>query len=256
MNQNRDPGGGWQGLPEQVKRLSVVIGILLVAVILVRFVLVPQSFFSTQLHQSSTIGRELARPASFGGVELCKECHEEIYDIRNKGFHKGLACESCHGPAARHADDPENVKPYAPRDRKFCPVCHAYDPSRPTGFPQINPTSHNPLKACITCHNPHDPVPPETPRECSACHAQIERTKSLSAHALLACTTCHNAPEQHKVSPRTALPTKPETREFCGQCHATGAANPDAPKVDLGSHGGTYLCWQCHYPHLPEGGRQ
>jgi hypothetical protein len=26
-----------------------------------------------------------------------------------------------------------------------------------------------------------------------------------------------------------------------------------APKVDMNQHGDTFLCWQCHYPHLPEG---
>ncbi len=23
--------------------------------------------------------------------------------------------------------------------------------------------------------------------------------------------------------------------------------------IDVDTHGGRYLCWQCHYPHLPEG---
>jgi len=132
-------------------------------------------------------------------------------------------------------------------------VCHAYDPSRPTGFPQINPTSHNPLKPCIACHNPHDPSPPQTPQSCSACHAQIERTKAVSSHALLACITCHTTPEQHKTTPRAALPTKPQTRDFCARCHATDSPVKDLPKVDIASHGMPYMCSQCHYPHLPEG---
>ncbi len=145
------------------------------------------------------------------------------------------------------------MKPPAPRDRKFCPVCHAYDASRPTGFPQINPTAHNPLKPCISCHNPHDPVPPRTPQACSACHGQIERTKAVSSHALLACTTCHVVPERHKTAPRTALPSKPETRDFCAKCHGKDSTRADAPKIDVSGHGNSYMCWQCHYPHLPEG---
>jgi DnaJ-class molecular chaperone len=216
-------------------------------------VLIPRAYFSTELHQSSTVKREAAKPVAFAGAAACRECHEEEDAKKAAGYHKGLACETCHGPSAGHAEDPMSVKPFAPRDRKFCPVCHAYDTARPTGFPQINPDSHNPLKPCITCHNPHDPVPPATPKDCSACHAQIARTKALSAHALLECTTCHTAPEQHWTAPRSALPSKPQTREFCGQCHATDASNPDAPKVDLATHGGQFLCWQCHYPHQPEG---
>jgi hypothetical protein len=240
-------------VPEQLRHLGVVVAILIVVVLALRFLVIPQSYFSTKMHRAATVKTETAKPISFAGMATCKECHADEYDTKMKGYHKGLACETCHGPSANHADDPTNIKPYAPRDRKFCPVCHAYDSARPTGFPQINPTLHNPLKPCISCHNPHDPVPPETPHECSACHAQIERTKAVSSHALLPCTTCHDASEQHKISPRSALPTKPQTRDFCGQCHATGASNPDSPKIDMATHGGSYLCWQCHYPHLPEG---
>jgi len=238
---------------EQVRRLGVVAAVLAGVVLPMRFVVIPPGYFSTRLHRASTVKREVAKPIRFAGMTTCRECHSDIYDKKAASYHRNLGCETCHGPSAKHAEDPMGVKPYAPRDRKFCPVCHAYDRSRPTGFPMINPTIHNPLKPCITCHNPHDPTPPEVPQECSACHAQIARTKAVSRHALLPCITCHQVSEQHKISPRSALPTKPQTREFCGQCHASGAPNPDAPKVDLASHGGTYLCWQCHYPHMPEG---
>ncbi len=239
-------------VPEQVQRIGVVVAFILAAVVAVRFVIVPRAYFSTAIHRSTTVDRETARTVNFAGMQACRECHDDIYEKKSKSFHRGLACEGCHGPSQKHAEDPMSVKPYAPRDRKFCPVCHAYDPSRPTGFPQINPQTHNPLQACITCHDPHDPTPPETPRECSACHAQIERTKAVSAHALLKCSTCHTASEKHRLDPRSAPPTKPQDREFCGQCHATGAAG-EAPKVDIGTHYAPYLCWQCHYPHLPEG---
>jgi hypothetical protein len=239
-------------VPEQVTRIAVVVAVILAAAFTLRFVALPQSYFSTAEHRRTTVKREIAKPVSFAGSQACRECHSEVFDAKSKGNHQNLGCETCHGPAAGHAADPGSVKPSAPRDRKFCPVCHAYDPSRPTGFPQINPTSHNPLKACISCHNPHAPVPPEVPAQCSACHQQIARTKALSSHALLECTECHTADEKHRVSPRDALPSKPETREFCGRCHAEGASNSEAPKVDLATHGGSYLCWQCHYPHLPE----
>ncbi len=240
-------------VPEQVARVAVVVALVAAVALLVRFVLIPRAYFSAALHQSDTVRREVAHPVRFAGASACQDCHAEEWEKKAQGYHKGLACETCHGPAAGHAEDPMSVKPFAPRDRKFCPVCHAYDAARPTGFPQINPESHNPLKPCIACHDPHDPVPPETPKECAACHAQIARTVALSAHALLPCATCHTASEQHRIAPRSALPGKPQTREFCGQCHAGGTANPDAPKVELASHGGGYLCWQCHYPHLPEG---
>ena len=240
-------------IPEQVSRLGVVVAFLAVVVLALRFVVIPQTYFSTALHEAATVRREAARPISFAGVATCKECHEDVFDTKARGFHRGLSCETCHGPAAGHADDPTNVKPEAPRDRKFCPVCHTYDSARPTGFAQINPDAHNPAIACISCHDAHDPVPPETPRDCSGCHAQIWNTKAVSSHARLECTTCHVASDTHKQKPRSSRPGKPETREFCGTCHASGDASKGIPQIDLSAHGGNYLCWQCHYPHLPEG---
>jgi DnaJ-class molecular chaperone len=218
-----------------------------------RFVFIPSSYFSRAVHRQSTVEREAAKPIHHAGATACQDCHYEIVETKGDGYHKTLACETCHGPSVAHTEEPFETKPFAPRDRKFCPVCHTYDAARPTGFPQINPAAHNPLEPCITCHNPHDPVPPETPRDCSACHAQIARTKAVSSHARLDCTTCHEAGEQHKIDPRSTRPSKPQTRDFCGRCHGTDSSEELAPKVDLSQHGQTYLCWQCHYPHLPEG---
>jgi hypothetical protein len=234
-----------------------VVAVLAVVTLVGRFVLLPDSVVSTPLHWAQAMERETAKPPKHAGMTACLRCHDDIGDKKAAGYHKGLSCEVCHGPALDHVKSPSKVKPPAPRDRKFCPVCHEYDPSRPTGFPQIDSTVHNPGKPCITCHDPHDPEPPKVPRECSACHGEIERTKSVSKHALIACTTCHTTPDRHKVDPRSALPTKPTDRAFCGKCHAEEGADKDAPKdarkIDLAKHGGRYLCWECHYPHLPEG---
>lgn len=240
-------------VPEQIQRLAIVVGLIVAAVLVGRFAVIPRSLVAHELHVKSTVEREAARPVKFAGSSACQDCHDDVVQKKAKSYHRNLSCEGCHGPALKHTEDPGSGKPGAPRDRKSCPVCHTYDAARPTGFPQINPTAHNPIKPCIACHNPHDPVPPRTPRECAACHAQIERTKAVSSHALLACTTCHVAPEQHKKSPRSALPSKPETREFCAKCHGKDSPQKEPPKIDVGSHGGTYQCWQCHYPHLPEG---
>jgi hypothetical protein len=150
--------------------------------------------------------------------------------------------------------------------RQPCLGCHRYLSARPTGFPQVLAESHNPLLPCAGCHQPHDPTPPETPSTCAACHASIARIKSVSHHAPVACEVCHDAPAEHRELPRSHLPSKPFQREFCGTCHAEGATVParirdvelgelaayEIPRIDLGSHGGTLLCWQCHYQHSPE----
>lgn len=240
-------------VPEQVTRIVAVMAVLAIGAVALRFYVIPRSYFSRSLHRQSTVEREVAKPIKFAGSQECRECHDDIFDTKSRGYHKTLGCESCHSPGVKHADEPYSAKAGSPQARKFCPVCHAYDSARPTGFPQINPTLHNPRKPCIKCHNPHDPVPPHVPRACSACHAQIARTKDVSSHALLGCAVCHTVSQQHRITPRNAVPTKPETRESCGKCHAEGSRDADIPKVDMEEHGGNYLCWQCHYAHLPEG---
>jgi hypothetical protein len=242
-------------LPEQVTRLGMVIAVLLAIVLSLRFLILPPSFFSARPHQAAKVEREMAKPLHYAGVASCRTCHAQQFDAKYTGFHRNIACENCHGPSAQHAADANAAAPPKPRERKFCLACHAYDASRPDGFPQVDPQKHNPGMQCVSCHDPHHPVPPSTPTECSGCHGRIAHTKASSVHASLPCSECHKVDPQHMVQPRSALPTKPDSREFCGRCHAVGSADPAASKarVDLASHGGTYVCWECHYAHLPEG---
>jgi len=242
-------------LPEQVTRLGFVIAAIAAVVLLLRLVVLPPSMFSAKPHQEAAVVREMAKPVRHAGVAVCRECHEEEYQEKYGGAHRNINCENCHGPSAAHAADENAAKPPRPREREFCLRCHAYDASRPNGFPQVDPQQHRPGKRCLSCHEAHDPVPPKTPETCGGCHGRIERTKALSAHALVECSACHAVDERHMTEPRLALPTKPTSREVCGRCHATDATDPEASKarVDLASHGRTYVCWECHYAHLPEG---
>jgi hypothetical protein len=221
-------------------------------VLLLRFVVLPEDMFSATPHQAAKALREMDKPLHYAGMPACRDCHSDIFETKYAGHHRNIGCENCHGAAATHASDPASGTPPLPTEREFCYACHAFDPSRPDGFPQIEPTEHNPGKKCIRCHDPHDPVPPVTPTECSGCHGVIAKTKALSSHAMVECTTCHVVSEQHFIDPRSALPDRPQNREFCGQCHAKDAMEGAAPKVDLASHGNSYQCWDCHYPHAPE----
>jgi cytochrome c553 len=242
-------------LPEQVTRLGFVIAAIIAVVLLLRLVVLPPSMFSAKPHQEAAVVREMAKPVRHAGVAACRECHEEQFQEKYGGAHRNINCENCHGPSAAHAADENAPKPPRPREREFCLRCHAYDASRPNGFPQVDPQQHRPGKKCLSCHEAHDPVPPKTPETCGGCHGRIERTKALSAHALVECSACHAVDERHMTEPRLALPTKPTSREVCGRCHAPDATDPAASKarVDLATHGRTYVCWECHYAHLPEG---
>ena len=241
-------------LPEQVVRLGVVIGALLAIVLTLRFAL-PASYFSARPHQAAKVEREMVKPLHYAGTASCRECHQDQVAAQYAGFHRSIGCENCHGPSAQHAAGDKTAAPRQDKDREFCLTCHAYNASRPNGFPQVDPQQHNARKQCVRCHDPHDPKPPEAVKDCGGCHGRIERIKAVSTHVALPCSECHKADEQHLLRPRSALPSKPDGREFCGRCHAVSATDPVASKarVDMAAHGGKYLCWQCHYAHLPEG---
>ena len=240
-----------RAVPDAILRLGVVV-ILLVAAVSVVLSLLPPELKRRDLQRAAAVQAVSSLNVKYAGASACGVCHEAQAAEKAEGYHRNVSCENCHGPGQEHTQNPVEIKPPAPRDREFCPTCHAYNASRPRGFPQINPVTHNPMKPCIACHKPHDPKPPTVPGECTACHAEIERTKAVSPHALLECVGCHVTPEQHKVTPRTIKPSKPTSREFCGQCHGADSKVLGTPKIELSTHGEKYLCWQCHYPHMPE----
>ncbi len=243
-------------IPQQVVVLSLISLVVIVSFFTMRFILTPKSFGKYGHYRADAIDDVKNLPISYAGAKACGDCHDEIVKLKSKGFHRGVSCEVCHGPSAGHTEDPTSIKPEAPRQREGCPLCHNYSPSRPTGFPQIITAQHNPGKPCMTCHRPHNPVPPVTPKDCSACHRSISAQKMVSRHAPLECTTCHSVPKEHFKNPRFVRVEKPTTNEFCGKCHSSDAkaqANlPPIPRIDVEKHAGRYLCWDCHYPHSPE----
>jgi len=243
----------WARIPEQLKRLPILAIVVIGGLIVFRMYVVPEDFGEYGHYRGSALGEAAELDIKYAGHQVCVECHDDVVDLKAGGYHKNLSCEVCHGPAAMHVAEEGDYELLAPRERGGCPMCHEYLPSRPTGFPQIISASHNPIKPCIKCHDAHDPVPPSTPSECQACHATIARTKAVSAHVYVPCIRCHEAPEEHKVNPRRFLPSRPASRDFCGECHdPAGPGDSDIKKIDMTKHGEGYVCWQCHYPHLPE----
>jgi hypothetical protein len=240
--------------PDQVVRLAILFVIAGIGLVWARQHFVPETFGERGHYRAAAVDAAVQLPMSYAGRQLCFDCHDDQGEAVRASFHRTLSCEVCHGPALVHVDDSDELSPHIPKKRgEVCLYCHEYLSSRPTGFPQIVERVHNPMKPCTSCHDPHDPTPPETPESCAACHTQIARMKSISHHASLACETCHETEAMHREYPRGHLPRKPTQRSFCGGCHAVDAESPSQiPRVEMDTHGGTYTCWQCHYPHSPE----
>jgi hypothetical protein len=244
-------------------QLAVVFAVVAVGMILLRQRFVPESFGELGHYRADAVDLIAAQEIHYAGWRVCGDCHTDEVETKNRSFHRSLSCEVCHQAAWEHANEETDETPPLPTHKSLCLQCHSYLPSRPTGFPQVVEERHEPARPCNTCHDPHDPTPPERPESCSACHAAIARVKAVSHHAPLDCTFCHETPAEHNVLPRSNLPRKPFEREFCGKCHAEGVKKPavlkgvdltgyEVPLVDLDAHGGTLVCWQCHYQHSPE----
>lgn len=240
-------------LPQQVRPLLLAFALVIAAFFVGRYLFMPKTFGQFGHYRGAAVDEIEALPTAYAGFQACADCHDDIFVDRAKSHHRSISCETCHGPAAAHIENPDEHKPIVPMSRDFCPLCHGYNISRPTGFPQVVAERHNPGQPCQSCHDPHNPVLPNAPSECSACHRNIYNVKLTSHHASLACTECHTVPSEHFTQPKMTAAEKPRDRSVCGKCHdEAGAGDREIPKINLQTHGGRYLCWECHYPHYPE----
>ncbi|MEI7525233.1 MAG: hypothetical protein WCJ95_12925 [Mariniphaga sp.] len=169
-------------MPQHIKRLISVFAIFILLFLVMRQVLKPSSFGKLGHFRADAIYENTLKPMHYTIADSCTKCHKSVRAEKDKGFHKHLKCEVCHGPGLKHSlfaeqfkgkELPDSLKLYKPGERKDCGVCHQknaarikiqFDTINTTMVHQIDLAEHNPpdLKAnepanCIDCHNPHQP---------------------------------------------------------------------------------------------------
>ncbi len=125
--------------------------------LVVRHYVVPKSFGQYGHYRGAAIGEIAAHPIKFAGHETCETCHVDVLDVKKNGKHAHVNCEACHGPLAKHADDPASLQPAKLDTAVLCVRCHEASAARPKGFPQVASADHSNGIPCETCHKPHSP---------------------------------------------------------------------------------------------------
>ena len=128
------------------------------AFFILRAVMVPKDFCVYGHYRAGALEDNSSKPIKYAGRAACLDCHSDVEEKRSGGKHAGIGCEACHGPLAAHVLDPTSTKPERPNARSICVKCHTARPSKPAGFPQVDPADHAPEGLCTECHTAHNPT--------------------------------------------------------------------------------------------------
>ena len=145
-------------IPPQITRLALAFAIFITLFLVVRKLLVPDSFGEYGHYRGDALIDNTLPEIHYSGQQACFDCHQEIEDQKQTDVHKDIHCETCHGPGQKHVESADAADIVKPSSREFCGVCHDKNAARRLdAVNQINLNEHNTGKECIECHNPHEP---------------------------------------------------------------------------------------------------
>ncbi len=218
------------------------------------------------LAASSAAGQE---PAGYAGSQACLTCHEDIYNAFQKSPHgaleseakrgyKGRACESCHGPGAKHAEsanaaDIRDPGKLAASDADgICLSCHL---NQPTQVGRLESSHMKDQVACTACHKVHANGPhglvvraaPDVNKLCASCHLDVWAQFQKPFHHRLpeeamSCVDCHNP---HGTIRPAMTQVFAANEPGCFNCHGDKRGPFTFEHAPVRFEG----CGACHEPH-------
>ncbi|HYU36030.1 MAG TPA: DmsE family decaheme c-type cytochrome [Thermoanaerobaculia bacterium] len=240
-------------------------------------------FATPQEHPSEPAAAPPATPQGYAGSDTCVTCHSDIGDHLATTPHgkevfaskASQGCESCHGPGAAHAENPDDpaLRPSITKLSKkqqsaICLSCH-------DGRQQFfwhGGTHEKRGVACTDCHSIHafksednQLKAKNTTEACLTCHKDVRAEMWKSSHhpireGEMSCSDCHNphgsqtpkmikavsVNEQcytcHTEKRGPFLWEHPPVRENCLNCHVPHGSN----HIKLQKTSVPFLCQQCH----------
>jgi hypothetical protein len=150
--------GGLFGHKEHLVRVAALFAAGVLVFLALQALLVPKGFGAYGHYRAGALEDNRARPLAHAGRDACVECHSDVWEVLQRGKHGQVRCEACHGPLARHAEDPSAGKAVKPDSKLLCVRCHQESVARPVKFPQVDAAGHAGGEACTTCHKAHDPL--------------------------------------------------------------------------------------------------
>lgn len=147
---------------KHIWRAVILLLILLVAVVLGRQFLIPESFGEMGFYRGKALEEFMAKEMEHGPPGSCAECHDDVAEAKAAGGHARVQCEVCHAPLSTHVRDGDTVAEMAiNRSYLLCARCHQHLTARPAEMTQINLAEHLELgpgdvipdDACLDCHD-------------------------------------------------------------------------------------------------------
>lgn len=177
----------------------------------------------------------------------CSGCHVTGLETTGWTFTEfGVGCESCHGPGAAHAADPEAIKPFTTVDDQVCGACHSRGES-PEGHPF--PATYHPGDT-LTEHfafasDAASIWPDGSARLNHQQYMDWQLGSTMQQAPEMSCTTCHNV---HEAGPGPSQ-LKDEPNALCLSCHTPQAAIvTHTPYHESALSKRDFLCTDCHMP--------
>ena len=206
----------------------------------------------------------------FPTSNTCDGCHFTGYMSTGKRIEPSISCESCHGPASKHVEDPESPIFKASladpiRTNEVCFQCHMRNRDKRLQ------TEHKQVKAlwmdAKDYPDGYEPGKPLINYKLTAPFALGQETKEFWANGAakknrtqgnefihdpmyqhgITCINCH---DPHKL---TNTAQKPEGNDACMKCHSMGSIiGPHQDTLQQHTHHKANskgsLCIECHMP--------